>query len=60
MKGGKDGPVIIPGNEEKSEMAKRLSLPREDDDHMPPKEKPQPTEQEIALIHWWIAAGGAL
>ena len=57
MKGGKDGPVIIPGNVAKSEMAKRLSLPREDDDHMPPKEKPQPTEQEIALIHWWIAAG---
>ena len=28
MKGGKDGPVIIPGNAEKSEMAKRLSLPR--------------------------------
>ena len=57
MKGGKDGPVIIPGNAEKSEMAKRMSLPREDDDHMPPKEKPQPTEQEIALIHWWIKSG---
>jgi hypothetical protein len=59
MKGGKDGPVIIPGNAEKSEMAKRLSLPREDDDHMPPKEKPQPTEQEIALIHWWIKSGAS-
>jgi len=57
MKGGKDGPVILPGNAEKSEMVKRLSLPRGDDDHMPPTEKPQPTEQEIALIHWWIAAG---
>ena len=57
MKGGKDGPVIMPGNAEKSELAKRLSLPRDDDDHMPPKEKPQPTEQEIALIHWWIASG---
>ena len=60
MKGGKDGPVIIPGNAEKSEMAKRLSLPRDDDDHMPPKEKPQPTQQEIALIHWWIASGAPL
>jgi hypothetical protein len=40
-------------------MAKRLSLPREDDDHMPPKEKPQPTEQEIALIHWWIKSGAS-
>ena len=59
MKGGKDGPVIIPGNVEKSEMAKRISLPREDDDHMPPKEKPQPSEQEIALIHWWIKSGAS-
>jgi len=59
MKGGKDVPVIIPGNVEKSEMAKRISLPREDDDHMPPKEKPQPTEQEIALIHWWIKSGAS-
>jgi hypothetical protein len=59
MKGGKDGAVIIPGNAAKSEMAKRISLPRADDDHMPPKEKPQLTEQEIALIHWWIATGAS-
>jgi len=59
MKGGKDGVVIIPGNDVKSEMAKRISLPREDDDHMPPKEKPQLTEQERALIHWWIATGAS-
>src|SRR5215475_1476320 len=60
MKGGKDGPVIVPGNTAKSEMARRTSLPRNDDDHMPPKEKPQLTEQEIALIHWWIASGATL
>jgi uncharacterized membrane protein/mono/diheme cytochrome c family protein len=59
IKGGKDGPVIIPGNPTKSEMARRTSLPRDDDDHMPPKEKPQLTEQEIALIHWWIASGAS-
>ena len=59
MKGGKDGVVIIPGNEQKSEMARRISLPREDDDHMPPKEKSQLSEQEIALIHWWIASGAS-
>jgi len=57
MKGGKDGVAIIPGKDQKSELAKRISLPREDDDHMPPKEKPQLTQQEIALIHWWIASG---
>jgi len=24
---------------------------------MPPKEKPQPTESQIALLHWWINTG---
>ena len=59
MKGGKDGLVIKPGNAEKSEMVRRTSLPREDDDHMPPKEKPQLSQDQIALIHWWIATGAS-
>jgi len=59
MKGGKNGEVIISGNAAQSEMIKRLLLPREDDDHMPPKEKPQPSEQEIAILHWWIASGAS-
>jgi uncharacterized membrane protein/mono/diheme cytochrome c family protein len=57
LKGGKDGEVIKPGNAEQSDMIKRLLLPRNDEDHMPPKEKPQLRENEIALIHWWIATG---
>ena len=57
LKGGKDGVVIIPGNAEKSEMIRRLLLAREEEDHMPPKEKPQLKEHEIALIHWWISSG---
>jgi hypothetical protein len=36
---------------------KRLLLPRNEEDHMPPKEKPQLKDNEIALIHWWIATG---
>ena len=59
MKGGKDGVVIIAGNAEKSEMGRRTSLPREDDDHMPPKEKSQLNQEQIALIHWWIATGAS-
>ncbi len=54
MKGGKDGRVIETGRADESEMIKRLLLPVDNDDHMPPKEKPQPTEQQIALLHWWI------
>ena len=59
LKGGKDGQVIKPGNADESDMIKRLLLPRNHEDHMPPKEKPQLKEDEIALIHWWIATGAA-
>src|SRR4030095_10994029 len=57
LKGGKDGEVIKPGNADESDMMRRLLLPRNDEDHMPPKEKPQLKDNEIALIHWWIATG---
>jgi len=57
LKGGKDGEVIKRGNAEESDMMKRLLLPRNEEDHMPPKEKPQLKDNEIALIHWWIATG---
>jgi len=57
LKGGKDGEVIKPGNADESEMMKRLLLPRNDEHHMPPKEKSQLKDNEIALIHWWIATG---
>lgn len=57
MKGGKDGKVIEPGNAEGSELIKRLLLPVDNEDHMPPKEKPQPAESQIALLKWWISQG---
>ena len=55
MKGGKDGKIIMPGNADESELIKRLLLPIDNEHHMPPKEKPQPTESQIALLHWWIS-----
>lgn len=57
MKGGKDGKVIVAGNARGSEMIKRLLLPVDNEDHMPPKEKPQPAESQIALLEWWISQG---
>jgi uncharacterized membrane protein/mono/diheme cytochrome c family protein len=57
MKGGKDGIVIEAGSAEKSELIKRLALSQSDDDHMPPKEKPQLTKAQVALLHWWIDNG---
>lgn len=57
MKGGKDGVVITPFNSLKSELIKRLLLPDIDEHHMPPKDKPQLNEKQIALLHWWIDQG---
>lgn len=59
LKGGKNGEAIKPGNVSESEMIKRLLLPKSDDDHMPPEQKPQLTEKEITLLHWWVASGAS-
>jgi uncharacterized membrane protein len=57
LKGGKDGPVLIAGKAFESPMIHRLLLPLNDDDHMPPDGKPQPTLAEIAALQWWIERG---
>ena len=57
LKGGKDGPALVSGKAGDSLMIQRLLLPRDDDDHMPPSGKPQPTGAEIDLLRWWISAG---
>lgn len=59
MKGGKNGIVLVHGYPEKSELVRRIELPWNDEDHMPPKERSQLTEQEVKLIHWWVATGAA-
>ena len=50
LRGAELGPVIEPGHPEKSEIIKRLRLPADDEDHMPPKGKPQPTPEQIKAI----------
>jgi len=56
-KGGKNGKVIEPGNPEESDLIKRIDLPNDDEDHMPPKEKRQLTDQEKKIISLWVASG---
>lgn len=53
-RGGKNGPVIVSGPADSSSLYKRLILPLEHEDHMPPNEKPQLSSSEIALIQYWI------
>ena len=57
MKGGKSGKTVVAGKSAESELVKRIDLPADDDDHMPPKDKDQLTKKEIALIKWWIDSG---
>ncbi len=39
FKGGKDGPVVVPGNPDESEIYHRITLPSDDKDAMPSKGK---------------------
>lgn len=57
MKGGKDGAAIVAGKPEKSLLITRIHLPESDKKHMPLKDKPQLTEEEINLLETWIKAG---
>ena len=57
MNGGDDGKVVVPGDTAHSDLPRRIQLPLDEDDHMPPDGKPQLTADEIALLKWWIDAG---
>ncbi len=56
FKGGESGPVITVGHPDKSELIRRLLLPRDDEESMPPKGKSL-SEKEIATLQFWIASG---
>jgi uncharacterized membrane protein len=59
MRGGKNGIIVVPGKPDESEIVKRIELPIDDDHHMSPKKKLQITENELALLKWWIATGAS-
>jgi uncharacterized membrane protein len=58
-KGGKHGAVILAGKSAESELMKRIWLPMEQDEHMPPKDKAQLTSAESLLLKYWIDHGAA-
>jgi uncharacterized membrane protein len=59
LKGGENGPAIVPGKSAESPLSKRVRLPATDQDHMPPEGKHQPTSEDIALLEWWINTGAS-
>ena len=56
LKGGEGGHALIGVDVAQSELIKRLTLPKEHDDIMPPKNGPLPAA-EIDVIRRWVAEG---
>jgi len=59
MKGGKDGPVIVAGDAEKSLLMQRITLPSDHKQFMPAEGRPPLRAEEIALIKAWIQQGAS-
>src|ERR1035441_1293120 len=59
MQGGKDGPVIIPGNADRRMLLGRVTLPANNPHFMPAEGKPPLRPNEIAWIRAWIEQGAS-
>ncbi|MBX7209890.1 MAG: hypothetical protein K1X78_16355 [Verrucomicrobiaceae bacterium] len=60
MKGGSDGATtVVAGKPKESLMMKRILLPKDDDEHMPPTDEKQITPQECQILAWWIQNGAS-
>jgi uncharacterized membrane protein len=59
MRGGKHGVVVKPGDPQGSELLRRVSLPRDNEDAMPAEGKPGLTAAELKVIEFWITSGAA-
>jgi mono/diheme cytochrome c family protein/uncharacterized membrane protein len=59
MWGGKDGPVIVAGNLEKSLLLSRVTLPPSHKQFMPAEGRPPLKPEEIALVKAWVQQGAS-
>ena len=57
LEGGDSGPAIVYGDLEASELFTRITLPKEDEFHMPPDGRTGFSDTQIAWFEWWIASG---
>ncbi|HXJ57620.1 MAG TPA: c-type cytochrome domain-containing protein [Verrucomicrobiae bacterium] len=56
LKGGKTGPAFVAGDASKSELIRRVSLPKTDDDFMPNEGEPL-SKAQLELLKDWINQG---
>ena len=59
MRGGKNGPVVRPGNVQGSDLFRRITLPPGHDDFMPKEGKRPLSADQVKLIELWIGAGAS-
>jgi uncharacterized membrane protein len=57
VKGGKHGAVLKPGDPAASALVRRIDLPSDEKEHMPPRGKPQLSDDDLTLVEWWVGAG---
>ncbi len=57
MKGGEDGPVVVAGDPNGSDLLRRVLLPKDDDEFMPSDGHKVLSSTEIEVIRDWIAWG---
>jgi uncharacterized membrane protein len=59
LKGGDHGPVVTPGRALDSELVRRVWLPADHPDAMPPRgQRPLPAA-DAGLLRWWIDSGAS-
>jgi uncharacterized membrane protein/mono/diheme cytochrome c family protein len=57
LAGGDTGRAVVPGNLDASELFFRITLPEDDEAHMPAEGKTPPTQAQIEILRWWISSG---
>ncbi|MFK7921924.1 MAG: c-type cytochrome domain-containing protein [Bacteroidia bacterium] len=59
MRGGESGDsMIVKKSWQSGSIHQRISLPMDDEAHMPPKGKTQLSADEQMLLTWWLKSGG--
>ncbi|MBC7565675.1 MAG: chitobiase/beta-hexosaminidase C-terminal domain-containing protein [Pedobacter sp.] len=60
IKGGKTGPLYVPGNAQMSLLLQRIHLPMDEKKHMPPKDEAQLTNDEMDILKFWVQQNAEL
>src|SRR6266545_7508576 len=58
LKGGKNGPVVVPGKPDESPLVAVITAKGKERPHMPPEGEGEPlSAKDVALIRDWVKAG---